>query len=380
MKPSNSFNILTKFFNLCYSQHLESESKEPIKPNEKMSLIEEEDLPQLLGMKVKAKVENEGHSLNGKVIEGVLYRSVWGFSEFKITSRQNSQDSGFRNYFFTVLADGSLDGIEWLVLLEEGPTPNENWKPSEREKYYSIKDDEVDWYIWTDNKGANKRLSEGNVYKTKAEALAVLAYKKRESEYCPDTIEGPKVSETVYNELYLDQDALLKLVCDQGPEFVAKAISRLEDSFDIEKDTKGKPWKPWKPEMGERYYYVYEDGHNFDDIWQDHDFDKARLETGNIYKTEEEAKANLEYLKAEKVLRDSSEEFIPVVGDMCFYVVFDPKNKCFGYYNSTNEIEYENNRVFREIFFQDEDTVVASIKNHTNEWYTYFGIEKEEAE
>lgn len=65
----------------------------------------------------------------------------------------------------------------------------------------------------------------------------------------------------------------------------------------------------WKPETGHDYYYVSGDAHVSEDGWSDLYTDRKRLEIGNCFQTEEEAKKAVEKLKAWKRLKDSGLKF-----------------------------------------------------------------------
>lgn len=53
----------------------------------------------------------------------------------------------------------------------------------------------------------------------------------------------------------------------------------------------------WKPEKHERYYYIDGYGNVAADNWDDYEVDIDRLNVGNVYRTGEEAKIELERLK-----------------------------------------------------------------------------------
>ena len=62
----------------------------------------------------------------------------------------------------------------------------------------------------------------------------------------------------------------------------------------------------WKPEMREFYWYVYSLGYISRDIWLDAKDDMARIESGNCFKTREQAESALERIK--RVLLESHDE------------------------------------------------------------------------
>lgn len=54
----------------------------------------------------------------------------------------------------------------------------------------------------------------------------------------------------------------------------------------------------WKPKRGEWYWYVESDIKPCEDSWGDFDLDVLRYEAGNCFRTEEEAEATAEKVKA----------------------------------------------------------------------------------
>ena len=62
---------------------------------------------------------------------------------------------------------------------------------------------------------------------------------------------------------------------------------------------------PWKPETGERYYVVSDIGNVVDFYWWNEEFDKRKLDIGNVFQTEAEAYRALHRLKARKKFLDA---------------------------------------------------------------------------
>ncbi len=56
--------------------------------------------------------------------------------------------------------------------------------------------------------------------------------------------------------------------------------------------------KPWKPKYDEGYYFINMTSASvFDDIWADHAADVLRWKLGNVFRTREEAEANIDNFK-----------------------------------------------------------------------------------
>lgn len=65
------------------------------------------------------------------------------------------------------------------------------------------------------------------------------------------------------------------------------------------------PEGPWKPETGERYYVVSDIGSVGPFCWWGNGIDKRKLDIGNVFQTEEEAKRMVCRLKARKKFLDA---------------------------------------------------------------------------
>lgn len=130
----------------------------------------------------------------------------------------------------------------------------------------------------------------------------------------------------------------------------------------------------WKPEMGQTYYHIGGDGRVYDDTWvNDSAVDNGRFEIGNCFKTEEEAKRVIEYLKALTTVR----------GDAISKFTKD-RNNWYVYYNtnlnslmSSISCSMLNNGIFGLTYFATRDDARRSIEQHKNEWLTIFGVKEE---
>lgn len=95
---------------------------------------------------------------------------------------------------------------------------------------------------------------------------------------------------------------------------------------------------------------------------------------GNYFETQEEAEKHLEWLKARAVLVQDAKGFTPDWKDS------RQKKWYVEYYNefgSDKFFIYANShcQVSRVIYFKSKEDAEVSIKNHTEEWKIYLGVE-----
>ena len=130
----------------------------------------------------------------------------------------------------------------------------------------------------------------------------------------------------------------------------------------------------WKPEMSQKYYRVGSDGFVYDDTWaNDSAIDNGRFEIGNCFKTEEETRRVIEYLKALATVRgDITAEFTK--GKSNYYVVYNATYNCLDVSDNCYLIK---NGILGLPYFATEDDAQRSIELHKNEWLTIFGIKEE---
>lgn len=131
----------------------------------------------------------------------------------------------------------------------------------------------------------------------------------------------------------------------------------------------------WKPEISNDYYYISGDGHVYDNSWDDSRFvDNGRFEIGNCFKTKEEAKKAVEYLKALAIVRgDATSKFTK--GCKNWRVYYDSVYKYLAIESNFSDI---NNGIFGLPYFATEEDAQKSIEQHRNEWLTIFGVKEEE--
>ncbi len=159
-------------------------------------------------------------------------------------------------------------------------------------------------------------------------------------------------------------------VCAYSGSTLKKFPNILTDWFEeIKESTR------WKPEMGQTYYHVGGDGRVYDDTWvNDSAVDNGRFEIGNCFKTEEEAKRVIEYLKALAVVRgDATKKFVKDENN--WYVYYDTDSNSI---HSSISCSMLDNGIFGLPHFATREDAQRSIELHKNEWLTIFGIKEEE--
>ena len=131
----------------------------------------------------------------------------------------------------------------------------------------------------------------------------------------------------------------------------------------------------WKPEMSQKYYRIGSDGFVYDDTWvNDSAVDNGRFEIGNCFKTEEEAKRVIEYLKALAVVRgDATTKFTKDRNN--WYVYYDTNLNSLIPSISCTMLD---NSIFGLPYFATVEDALRSIEQHKNEWLIIFGIKEKE--
>ena len=149
-----------------------------------------------------------------------------------------------------------------------------------------------------------------------------------------------------------------------------KNLNILDDWFEeINESTR------WKPEKFQNYYHVGGDGFVYSDTWANGSaVDNGRLDIGNCFQTEEEAKKVSEYLKALAVVRgDAISKFTKDRNN--WYVYYDTN---FNSLRSSISCTMLDNGIFGLPYFATREDAQGSIELHKNEWLTIFGIKEEE--
>lgn len=89
--------------------------------------------------------------------------------------------------------------------------------------------------------------------------------------------------------------------------------------------------------LGEKYYYINNDGTVYKDEWEGHWVDKGRLGVGNVFLLEEEALAEVEKRKVEKEIKNFRRPFI--FGRKNWYLFMDENKQIFPIFD-LDEVTY----------------------------------------
>lgn len=128
----------------------------------------------------------------------------------------------------------------------------------------------------------------------------------------------------------------------------------------------------WKPNFGEEYWYVNYIGNVVCRSWEDASVDLWLLESGNVYRTIEEAEKARERRLAEVRLRQTS-DFKPDFengngGWVVFYSYVDKE------LHSMRDSCTDSGELVR---YETEEEAKRSIRENREDWLTYFGIKEE---
>lgn len=128
----------------------------------------------------------------------------------------------------------------------------------------------------------------------------------------------------------------------------------------------------WKPNFGEEYWYVNYIGNVVCRSWEDASVDLWLLESGNVYRTIEEAEKARERRLAEVRLQQTS-DFKPDFEDCRggWVVYYNYKDKELYAYDTDYDDSGETIR------YATEEEAEKSIRENREDWLTYFGIKEE---
>ena len=129
----------------------------------------------------------------------------------------------------------------------------------------------------------------------------------------------------------------------------------------------------WRSMYSGAYWYIRELG----DVEIGADFRDSASDTyyelGNYFKTKEDAEKMVDWLKAFATLRDDAGDFAPDWGkteQMKWYAFYDHEfniiSTDYSYCGSQDSI----------IYFATEEKLEASIREHKQEWLTFFGVDR----
>ena len=87
-------------------------------------------------------------------------------------------------------------------------------------------------------------------------------------------------------------------------EDLEKQLAEVKEQVNSIEDEEIKNCVRWKPERTELYYFIDNDGDILSETWEDYSNEKFRFNTGNCFKTEQEAKDYKENLLTKQALKD----------------------------------------------------------------------------
>jgi hypothetical protein len=116
----------------------------------------------------------------------------------------------------------------------------------------------------------------------------------------------------------------------------------------------------WKPTFGGHYWSVNYEGNITQDHYTQHLIDEHKLATGNLFKTEEEARNHLKRLKIEQKLREYAKEYKPVRGTNW-------------YIDSSLYARAAREILLGVIHFETEEDAVKAVEEMREDLKWYFG-------
>lgn len=127
----------------------------------------------------------------------------------------------------------------------------------------------------------------------------------------------------------------------------------------------------WKPNFGEEYWYVNYIGNVVCRSWEDASVDLWLLESGNVYRTIEEAEKARERRLAEVRLRQTS-DFKPDFenGNGGWIVGYDYEDE------SLTTIPISDVDYGEPVRYATSEDARKSIKENREDWLTYFGVKE----
>ena len=131
----------------------------------------------------------------------------------------------------------------------------------------------------------------------------------------------------------------------------------------------------WDIKYGEYYWYIDDFGVIKRDRWANYTSDGYRYETGNVYKTEQEAKKARELQIARAKIRRSS-NFVPNWDNKHQEKFFVYINHFAKYLDIGNTTSYDTSGQI--VFYQTRKEAERAMEELKQEYYLHFGIEKGE--
>lgn len=125
---------------------------------------------------------------------------------------------------------------------------------------------------------------------------------------------------------------------------------------------------PWAPKKGQTFWYIDEEGDIYDAPWTDWQPNRKMLAIGNVFKTQEEAEAHGDWLKAVAEIKGSS-NFVPDWNN------FDQEKWSVAYDHVDNDLETRN--FYSAIaLYRTKEEARRAIEDHKQAYLTYFGVKE----
>ena len=180
---------------------------------------------------------------------------------------------------------------------------------------------------------------------------------------------------TIFEEVTSDFDELKELVritpigAKTSPEFTIQDIDNFDEWFEEIKEPVNSIH--WKPNFGEEYWYVNYIGNVVCRSWEDASVDLWLLESGNVYRTIEEAEKARERRLAEVRLRQTS-DFKPDFenGNGGWIVGYDYEDE------SLTTIPISDVDYGEPVRYATSEDARKSIKENREDWLIYFGVKE----
>lgn len=144
----------------------------------------------------------------------------------------------------------------------------------------------------------------------------------------------------------MNKEELKNKIEDLEKQF-KKQIAELKEQVNSVEDKEIKKGVRWKPEYYQDYFYIDDCGKLESESYMDDDADLFRFNTGNCFKTEQEAKEYRENLLTKQALKDLALELNEGVE-----IDWDDRNQkkyCFVYSHNGNKLDYTPNSAWQEL-------------------------------
>lgn len=148
--------------------------------------------------------------------------------------------------------------------------------------------------------------------------------------------------------------AYTKMTLDKFPDILTDWFEEMPD-FDI--------YTKWRAEIGEKYWFISDEGDVFSAYELGTSTDTNRWNRGNYYKTEGDTKKYQKYLKALNILLADASGGEYVDGGDNWTAVYDCYRDIYDISDNVDIISVGNN-----IWFQNIDDIENSLKKHRDEW------------